>query len=287
MTDVAQQQVAPAGAHSAFDLLARPPALPGIDRDTVVLITGGSGAIGARCSAVLSTMGARVVMMSRDRATVEAAAASAQSDGRVLGIAGDIAESRDVRDAVDRALEEFGRLDGTVNLAAVGDSGSDLDSLGVDEIDTVLRINLRGALIVAQESARPMKTAGHGSIVNVASIAGHRVTPGRLVYGPSKAGLVYLSRQLAVELGVFGVRSNSISPGQTPTTLRKFSDAAGGENKLSVADPNRPTKTSKIPIGRRGLLDDYVGTILYLISDLSAYVTGADIPVDGGAGLPR
>jgi NAD(P)-dependent dehydrogenase (short-subunit alcohol dehydrogenase family) len=281
------ERTPPAGAHSAFDLLASPPVLPGIDADSAVLITGGSGAIGARCAAVLSAMGARVAIMSRDRPTVDAAAARSRSIGAVLGLAGDISDEADVRAAVDTVVGEFGRLDATVNLAAVGDSGSQLDDLTVDEIDTVLRINLRGALLVARESAKPMKAAGHGSIVNVASIAGHRVTSGRLAYGPSKAAVVYLSRQLAVELGSSGVRSNSISPGQTPTALRKFSDPAGGDNVASSPDPNRPTKTGKIPIGRRGTLDDYVGTILFLISDLSAYVTGADILVDGGAGLPR
>ena len=188
--------------------------------------------------------------------------------------------------AVTATVGTFGRLDALVNLAAVGDSGGALDDLTVDEIDTVLRTNLRGALLLAQECARPMR-AGGGSIINVASIGGHRVTPGRLVYGPSKAALIYLTRQLAAELGPDGIRANSISPGQTPTALRKFSDPAGGDNVLSAGHRDRPTTTGRIPLGRRGTLDDYVGAILFLISGLSAYVTGTDLLVDGGAAILR
>ncbi len=269
------------------DLLAAPPVLPGIGEETVVLITGGSGAIGARTATVLSAIGARVTIMSRSRERIDQAATETRHAGQVLGMAGDISRPEDIARVVTATVREFGRLDALVNLAAVGDSGSALADLTVDEIDTVIGINLRGALVLARECARPMRESGGGSIINVASIAAHRVTPGRLVYGPSKAALIYLTRQLAAELGPYGIRANSISPGQTPTALRKFSDPAGGENVLSTGRADRPTQTKRIPLGRRGTLDDYVGTILFLISGLSAYVTGTDLLVDGGAAIVR
>jgi NAD(P)-dependent dehydrogenase (short-subunit alcohol dehydrogenase family) len=269
------------------DLLATPPALPGISPDTAVLITGGSGAIGSRTAAVLSAMGARVAIMARSPERVTQAAGEAQRSGRVLGVAGDVSVPEDISRVVDATVGEFGRLDALVNLAAVGDSGGDLADLTLHEIDTVIGTNLRGALVLAQECARPMREAGAGSIINVSSIAAHRVTPGRLVYGPTKAALIYLTRQLAGELGPSGIRANSISPGQTPTLLRKFTDPAGGANVLSGGGSDRPTQTKRIPLGRRGALDDYVGTILFLISDLSAYVTGTDLLVDGGASILR
>ena len=288
-TDVTTPATGPAGAESpadAADLLARPPLLPGLTPETVVFITGGSGAIGLRTAAVLSRIGARVAIMARSPERVAQAAADAAHEGQVLGVAGDIGVPDDISRAVTATVGTFGRLDALVNLAAVGDSGGALDDLTVDEIDTVLRTNLRGALLLAQECARPMRARG-GSIINVASIGGHRVTPGRLVYGPSKAALIYLTRQLAAELGPYGIRANSISPGQTPTALRKFSDPAGGDNVPSAGRPDRPTKTGRIPLGRRGTLDDYVGAILFLISGLSAYVTGTDLLVDGGAAILR
>jgi gluconate 5-dehydrogenase len=270
-----------------MDLLANPPVLPGITPETVVFIAGGSGAIGLRSAAVLSKIGARVAIMARSAERVGQAAAEAEQTGEVLGVAGDIGVPEDVSHAVAATRQKFGQLDALVNLAAVGDSGGALDDLTVDEIDTVIRTNLRGALLLAQECARPMRALGRGSIINVASIGAHRVTPGRLVYGPSKAALVHLTRQLAAELGPYGIRANSISPGQTPTALRKFNEPAGGENVLSAGRPGRPTQTKRIPLGRRGTLDDYVGTVLFLISGLSAYVTGTDILVDGGAAILR
>lgn len=288
-TDVTTPATGPAGAESpadAADLLARPPVLPGLTAETVVFITGGSGAIGLRTAAVLSRIGARVAIMVRSPERVGQAAADAAHEGQVLGVAGDIGLPDDISRAVTATVGTFGRLDALVNLAAVGDSGGALDDLTVDEINTVLRTNLRGALLLAQECARPTRARG-GSIINVASIGGHRVTPGRLVYGPSKAALIYLTRQLAAELGPDGIRANSISPGQTPTALRKFSDPAGGDNAASAGRPDRPTKTGRIPLGRRGTLDNYVGAILFLISGLSAYVTGTDLLVDGGAAILR
>jgi NAD(P)-dependent dehydrogenase (short-subunit alcohol dehydrogenase family) len=269
------------------DLLASPPVLPGITPETVVLITGGSGAIGSRTAAVLSAIGARVTIMARSPERVDQAAAEVRREGQVLGMVGDISVPADITRVVTATVREFGRLDALVNLAAVGDSGGALADLTLDEIDTVIGTNLRGALVLARESARPMRESGGGSIINVASIAAHRVTPGRLVYGPSKAALIYLTRQLAAELGPCGIRANSISPGQTPTALRKFSDPAGGENILSAGRADRPTQTKRIPLGRRGTLDDYVGAILFLVSGLSAYVTGTDLLVDGGAAILR
>jgi NAD(P)-dependent dehydrogenase (short-subunit alcohol dehydrogenase family) len=269
------------------DLLASPPVLPGITPETVVLITGGSGAIGSRTAAVLSAIGARVTIMARSPERVAQAAAEAQQAGQVLGAAGDISVPDDITRVVTQTVREFGRLDALVNLAAVGDSGGALADLTLDEIDTVLGTNLRGALVLARESAWAMRDSGGGSIVNVASIAAHRVTPGRLVYGPSKAALIYLTRQLAAELGPYGIRANSISPGQTPTALRKFSDPAGADNAPSSIRSDRPTQTKRIPLGRRGTLDDYVGAILFLVSGLSAYVTGTDLLVDGGAAILR
>ena len=93
------------------------------------------------------------------------------------------------------------------------------------------------------------RAAGGGSIINIASIGGHRVTPGRLVYGPSKAALIYLTRQLAAELGPYGIRANSISPGQTPTALRTFSDPAGGDNVPSAGPPGPADQDRPHPAG--------------------------------------
>ena len=142
-----------------------------------MFITGGSGAIGLRTAAVLSRIGARVAIMAR---SANASRRPPPTRPRGAGAGGGPATSAspdDISRAVTATVGTIGRLDALVNLAAGGDSGGALDDLTVDEIDTVLRTNLRGALLLAQECARPMRARG-GSIINVASIGGHRVTPG-------------------------------------------------------------------------------------------------------------
>lgn len=269
-----------------IDLLADPPVLPGVGKETVVLIAGGSGAIGSRCAAVLSRIGARTAILGRSRARVEECAASVMAEGEVIGIPADITDASAVDSAVQSVAERWGRLDGLVNLAAVSDSGKALEDVTAAEIETVIRTNLIGAIFLAQSGARVMKRYSSGCIVNVATIGAHRVTPGRITYGPAKAGLVHLTRQLAAELGPSGIRVNSISPGQTPTSLRRLDEEPGSSPIITEATAN-PTPTRRIPLARRGRIDDYVGPILFFLSALSSYVTGTDVLVDGGAAILR
>lgn len=274
------------GLRIVTDLLTDPPVLPGIDKDSVVLIAGGSGAIGSRCAAVLSRMGARTAILGRSQERVTEAARFAMTSGEVIGLAGDITSRFDIGRAVQSVTERWGRLDGLVNLAAVGDSGRALEDVTEDEATTVIGTNLIGAILLAQSCARVMKPQARGCIVNVSTIGAHRVTPGRITYGPAKAGLVHLTRQLAVELGPQGIRVNSISPGQTPTSLRRYNEEPG-KAPVITEERGNPTPTKRIPLARRGRLDDYVGAILFFLSGLSAYITGADLLVDGGAAILR
>lgn len=269
-----------------IDLLEDPPVLPGVGKETVVLIAGGSGAIGSRCAAVLSRIGARTAILGRSRARVEECAASAMGEGEVIGLVADITDASAIDSAVQSVAGRWGRLDGLINLAAVSDSGRALEDVTTAEIETVIRTNLMGAIFLAQSCARIMKPQSSGCIVNVATIGAHRVTPGRITYGPAKAGLVHLTKQLAGELGPFGIRVNSISPGQTPTSLRRLDEEPGSAPIVTETSGN-PTPAKRIALARRGRIDDYVGPILFFLSDLSSYVTGADVLVDGGAAILR
>jgi NAD(P)-dependent dehydrogenase (short-subunit alcohol dehydrogenase family) len=274
------------GSRMVTDLLTDPPVLPGIDKESVVLIAGGSGAIGSRCAAVLSRMGARTAILGRSPDRVSRCARAVTTEGEVFGLAGDITSRTDIDAAVHSVTERWSRLDGLVNLAAVGDSGQALQDVTEAEVMTVVRTNLVGAVLLAQACARVMKPQARGCMVNVATIGAHRVTPGRITYGPAKAGLVHLTRQLAVELGPHGIRVNSVSPGQTPTSLRRYNEEPG-KAPVITEERGNPTPTKRIPLARRGRLDDYVGAILFFLSGLSSYVTGADLLVDGGAAILR
>lgn len=270
-------------------LLSKPPTLPGLGPGSVVLVAGGSGAIGQRCAAVLAAMGVSVGIMARSSGVVERAADEVSACGtEALGCVGDITRPSDARRFIDLGIERWGYIDGLVNAAAVSDSGNALADIDVGEIETVMRTNFQGALLLAQAVSRPMIARGRGSIVNISSIGGHRATPRRTVYGPSKAALEHLGRQLAVELGPSGVRVNTVSPGQTPTKMRGFRDIPGGAPTPTPSeDEGRKTVTVGIPLQRRGSLDDYAGPVLFLLSNLSAYVTGVSLWVDGGVAVMR
>lgn len=252
-------------------------ALPGIGTGTRALVTGGAGAIGHRCAERLVAMGAAVAIMSRSDGSVRSAAealARSARDARVIGEAGDVASEADVRRVVDRVRGEWGGLDLLVHCAAVGDDTA-LGELDGARIGSLLATNVAGTLLVAKVASEAM---GPGSaIVNVASVMAHRVWPGRSLYATSKAAAVHATRALAAELGPRGIRVNSVSPGNTPTVLTAVDDRPGQGQPASPGG-----SAARIPLRRRGRLDDYVGPVLFLASDLAAYTTGVDIVVDGG-----
>lgn len=255
--------------------------IPGIDTETVVLITGGAGAIGLRLAEAFLGLGAKVAITSRSADRVEKEAERLRSLGAAIGIAGDVSSVTDARAAVGQVLDRWGRLDVLVQCAALGDH-SKLEELDERTIDTLLSTNVKGVILMAQAAAVPMAAQGRGRIVNVGSIMAHRGGDHAAAYGASKAAAVYTSRALSVELCPKGITVNSVSPASTPTVLREPGDEPGSEPQ-----PARSSSADRIPLRRRGHLDDYVGPVLFFASDLSRYVSGADVLVDGGLAIVR
>jgi NAD(P)-dependent dehydrogenase (short-subunit alcohol dehydrogenase family) len=237
--------------------------LPGIDESTVVLITGGTGAIGYRAAEDFLGLGAKVAVMSQSQATVDDAVKRPAGLGEVLG--------------------RFGRLDVLAHCAAVG-GGAPLAEMTADRIDKMLGINMKGIFLMAKAAAAPMREQGRGRIVTVSSIMAHRAGGTSSLYGASKAAVAHTTRALAVELGPAGTTVNCVSPAGTPTALRDVDDPPGGPQ-----DPPQVAAGSgaKVPVGRRGELDDFVGPILFFSSDLATYLTGVDVLADGGISLLR
>lgn len=257
--------------------------LPGIGPSTVALITGGSGAVGQRVAEALLTLGAKVAILSRSQPRIDEVVQELGAGPNLLGIAADIARERDAQAAVAKVLERFGRLDLLIQSAAVGGGGK-LEEITEEEIDATFGANVKGMLLMAKAASVPMRAQGSGRIINLSSIVAHRVFTGRSVYGASKAAVNHLTRYLAGELSPDGITVNSVSPGQTPTALRHFSEAPGTKPEPAGRDIYDAKGT---PLGRRGVLDDYVGPVLFLGSDLAQYVTGADIVADGGLTLTK
>jgi NAD(P)-dependent dehydrogenase (short-subunit alcohol dehydrogenase family) len=173
--------------------------------------------------------------------------------------------------------------------AVIAGSRSSAD-VSEEEIDVLLRVNVKGSFEAVQACAPAMSEAGHGSVVLVSSVAAHRARSGSPLYGATKAAVIRLTQQLAWEHGPSGIRVNCISPGQTPTQLTAWDAAPSAAPAVAkvagnggVPDTSSAAgKAARLPLRRRGTASDYVGPVLFLLSDLAAYVTGVDIPVDGG-----
>ncbi len=241
-------------------------------RGRVALVTGASGGLGAHFAQVLAGAGASVAVAARRLDACGAVCdAIASRGGTALALALDVTDAAAVRDAAGAVAERFGRLDILVNNAGIATTAPALD-LAEAEWDAVVDTNLKGAFLVAQGAAALMKGAGGGSIVNVASILGLRVAGGVAAYAASKAGLLQLTKALALEWARHGVRVNALCPGYIETDInRAFFRSEAGAAMLK-----------RVPQRRLGQPQDLDGALLLLCSDASRYMTGAEIAVDGG-----
>jgi NAD(P)-dependent dehydrogenase (short-subunit alcohol dehydrogenase family) len=232
----------------------------------VAVVTGASGGLGAAISQQLRAMGASVV-----QADISYRGTPEEADG-VLSVHCDIADPRSVKAMAGLTRERFGSCDVLVNNAAVSAAPIGLEDFPIELWDRILGVNLRGALLCAQALVPMMFQRQAGSIVNVASI-GAQVPTRAGAYGPAKAALGALTRQMAVEWGPRGIRANSVSPGMIRTPL--------SEPHYSHASTVR-IRTGRIPARRLGRPEDIGDAVAFLASDASTYINGQDIVVDGG-----
>jgi 2-deoxy-D-gluconate 3-dehydrogenase len=235
----------------------------------VALVTGGNGGLGQAVARGFRAVGAEVVVTGRDAAK-NREAADDHGDDNVL--VADVRDEQSVAAAIATVTARHGRLDVLVNNAGVGGSYSVLD-MTLDEWRLLVDTSLTGSFLCAKHAARAMIAAGNGgAIINLGSMYSVCGPPRAAGYASAKAGILGLSRALAVELAPHGIRSNAILPGwiETEMTARPL----GGEIGYEV---HRRT-----PAGRFGRPGDLVGAAIFLASDASAFVTGVELPVDGG-----
>jgi len=227
----------------------------------VAFVTGAAGGIGRAIAERLAAEGAQVTGFDRETA-----------EGDASFVTGDVRDAAEVERAVDAVAARFGRLDLAVNCAGVREI-ADVYAMSTEQWDEVIAINLSGVFYCCRAEARRMREGGGGSIVNIASVAGLVGIPNRPAYSASKHGVVGLTKSLASDLGADGIRVNAICPGviRTPLTERYFADDSF-ERELAAT----------VPQGRYGLTAEVADAALYLAGDLSAYVNGVALPVDGG-----
>ena len=238
-----------------------------------VVVTGAGSGIGRATAVAFAANGARVAVLDRNAEGREQTVATiAAAGGEALAVDCDVADAASVAAAAERSAAAFGDCDALVNNAGVMRPGP-LDTLSLDEWNGVLAVNLTGYLLCAQAFGRQMRGRGRGSVVHVASIAAQHPTAFTGAYSVAKAGIAMLSRQLAVEWGAYGIRSNTVQPGMTLTALtREMYEQPGTSERRSAA----------IPAGRIGSPQEIADAIVFLASDRAAYVNGSELTVDGG-----
>ncbi|MDB5969983.1 MAG: family oxidoreductase [Hydrocarboniphaga sp.] len=239
----------------------------------VAAVTGASGGLGRHFAMTLAGAGAVVAVAARraDKLS-DVVDQIVAGGGRAIAVSMDVTERGAVSSALDSVMEQLGSLDIVVNNAGLTYSKRPLEYTDEDWTG-IVGTNLRGAWIVAQESARRMvRDRRPGSIVNVTSIFANRVAAGASLYSASKAGLRQLTQALALELARYDIRVNSIAPGYFSTDMN--SDFLAGEAGQRMR--------GRIPVQRFGEYADLDGPLLLLASQAGAYMTGSEIVVDGG-----
>ena len=245
----------------------------------VAAITGAGSGIGRGIAAALAASGARIVANDLDPSGLDETLELVRTSGSE-GVAsvGDVRRREDVRRIVDDAISAFGGLDVMVANAAVG-IYADLDEMREEDLDRVIDVNLKGALLSAQVAIPALRERGGGSIVFVTSVQAYATLRGCVAYGAAKAALVAATRALAVELGADGIRVNAVAPGtiDTPMLARDL-DAMNTADADGFLDRVRGANA----LGRIGTVEEIGDVVAFLVSDAARYVTGATIVADGG-----
>ena len=238
----------------------------------VALVTGGTRGIGRAIAEVFVAAGAGVCVLARKpEELAETRTALAAQGGAVTVFAGSAGDPDAIEACVAQCIRDLGRVDVLVNNAATNPAFGPLIEIESRAVRKILEVNVEGALLLAQAAWRAWMRDQGGVIINIASLGGVRPSQGIGMYNTSKAALIHLTRQLALELGP-RVRVNAIAPGLVKTF---FARALFEHDEEGVA--------AQFPLKRLGVPDDIAGAALFLASDASAWLTGDVLLIDGGA----
>lgn len=237
------------------------------------IVTGASSGLGRHFARTLAKAGAKVALAARRLDALSELARQIEAfDGRAIPVALDVTDTASVRACIEAAETELGPISILVNNAGLAIQAHSLE-VTEEDWDRVVDTNLKGAWIMAQETARHMARLGHGgTIINIASLLGLLGTGEVPSYCASKGGLVNLTRAMAVDLAGHGIRVNAIAPGYFETEMtQRFLESEAGKAMVKW-----------IPMHRVGKAEDLDGVLLLLASDASRYMTGSILTVDGG-----
>ena len=249
----------------------------------VVLITGGATGMGKATAREFASLGAKVVVTTGH--SIEKGKAVAEeirkNGGEAMFLPCDISDEQSVKACIDEVVKTYGRLDCAFNNAGVGPDGvkipyGPLTEWSIENWDKVMNTNLRGLFFCLKYELIQMQKQGKGSIVNTASIGGLKMAPNFGAYGPSKAGVIALTRTAAVENAKNGIRVNVVCPGPTTGTELMANTLATNPEEENLL------KEHVIPMGKLGTAEDVARAVVWLCSDYAGHTTGQALSVDGG-----
>ena len=237
----------------------------------VALVTGASQGIGRATALALAQAGARVAAAARNTGNLDAVVAEiAAAGGEAIAVAMDVADAEQVKAGFRHTIEKFGKLDILVNNAAITRDGLAV-RMKAEDWDAVLRTNLTGAHLCAQQAMSVMMRARYGRIINVSSVVAETGNPGQVNYVAAKAGLMGLTRALAVEIASRNITVNAVAPG---FIVSPMTDKLPQEVKDGLI--------ARVPLGRMGTDAEVAAAIVFLASEEAGYITGSVLDVNGG-----
>ena len=237
----------------------------------VAVVTGGARGIGLAIAKWFLAHDYRVALFDIESVTLTQTYTDLNNPDSVLALRCDVSKPEQVQASVDAVAKKFGRIDALVNNAGVA-VFKPIGETSFAEFRHVLGTNLDGAFLCSQACVPYMKKSGGGAIVNIASISGLRASTLRVAYGTSKAALIHLTKQQAVELGTVGIRSNVIAPGPVDTEMAKL------VHSVAIRSDYYDT----IPMNRYGTPEEIANAVGFLCSPAAAFINGQCLAVDGG-----